>query len=240
MHVVAFVPRVFCRPPTHRDRVDERPPAHLGREIAEGLRWVWRQPRLRVTAGCAIVLNLFFAAYYLVIIVLATERGVPPGEIGVMAAMLGGGGIAGSLAAPSLHRRFRPYALIIGVFWGLTLLTPLAVFVRGGYLMGLLFAAMAFLAPAANTTINTYQLLGTPDELRGRLGGVMGVTGGLAAALGPAVGGWLVDLLPGPAAVLACAGAIAVVTVLTTVSPTLRGFPAVAEPEEETHNTEES
>jgi MFS family permease len=228
-HVVAFVSLVFVRLPARREPAEERPPAHLGREIVEGLRWVWQQPRVRVTAVCAVVLNLFFAAYYLVIIVLATERGVPPGEIGVMAAMLGGGGIAGALAAPYLHRRLSPYLLIIGVFWGLTLLTPLAVFVHDGYLMGLLFAAMAFLAPAANTTINTYQLLYTPDELRGRLGGVMGVTGGLAAAFGPALGGWLVDLLPDSAAVLTCAGAIAVVTVLTTFSRTLRGFPAVAE-----------
>ena len=119
--------------------------------------------------------------------------------------------------------------LIISVFWALTVLTPLAVFVSNGYLMGVLFAAMAFLPPAANTTINTYQLLYTPDELRGRLGGVLGVVAGLAAAIGPALGGWLADALPGNAAVLTCAGAIAVVTLLSTFSTTLRSFPAVAE-----------
>ena len=45
--------------------------------------------------ACAVVLNLFFSAFYLVVIVLAHERGVPAGEIGVMAAMLGAGGIVG-------------------------------------------------------------------------------------------------------------------------------------------------
>jgi MFS family permease len=230
-HVFALISLIFVRLPARQAPAD-RPPAHLGREIAEGLRWVWQQPRVRVMAFCAVSLNMFFSAYYLVIIVLANDRGVPPGEIGVMAAMFGGGGILGALAVPYLHRRLSPYALIIGVFWALTALTPLAVFVRSGYLMGGLFAAMAFLTPAANTTINTYQLLYTPDELRGRLGGVMGVTGGLAAAIGPALGGWLVDTLPGSAAVLTCAGAIAVVTLLTTASPALRGFPAAAELEE--------
>src|SRR5919206_556551 len=49
--------------------VTERAPArHLGREILAGLRWVWHQPQVRVTALCAISLNLFFSAYYLVII----------------------------------------------------------------------------------------------------------------------------------------------------------------------------
>lgn len=229
-HVFAFVSLLFVRLPDRPDRqAADRPPAHLGREIAEGLRWVWQQRPLRVTVLCVVSLNLLFSAYYLVIIVLANDRGVPSGEIGVMAAMLGAGGILGALAAPYLHRRLSPYLTIIGVFWALTVLTPLAVFVHNGYILGALFAAIAFLPPAANTTISTYQLLFTPDHLRGRLGGVLGVTGGLAAALGPALGGWLIELLPGPAAVLTCTAAIATVTLLTTFSGTLRGFPAAAE-----------
>ncbi|GAB2781040.1 MFS transporter [Amycolatopsis magusensis] len=227
-HVFAFFSLLFVRLPG-RQAPAERPPAHLGREIAEGLRWVWRQPGLRVTTLCVVGLNLFFSAYYLVIIVLANDRGVPAGEIGVMAAMLGAGGILGALAAPYLHRKLNPYLVVAGVFWALTALTPLAVFVHSGYLMGVLFAAIAFLPPAANTAISTYQLLSTPDELRGRLGGVLGVTGGLAAALGPALGGWLVEALPGTTAVLVCAGAIAVVTLLATTSGTLR---ATARPRE--------
>ncbi|MEU3764805.1 MFS transporter [Amycolatopsis keratiniphila] len=228
-HLFAFVSLWFVRLPVRRATAS-RPPAHLGREIAEGLGWVWRQPRLRVTTFCVVSLNLFFSAYYLVIIVLANGRGMPSGEIGVMAAMLGAGGVLGALAAPVLYRKVSPYLLIAGVFWALTVLTPLAIFVHSGYLMGLLFAGIAFLPPAANTAIGTYQLLNTPDELRGRLGGVLGVTGGLAAAFGPALGGWLVEALPGSAAVLACAGAIAVVTVFTTFNPTLRGLPATSEP----------
>ena len=227
-HLVALVSLVFVRLPRRQPAVDQQP-AHLGREILRGLQWVWGQPPVRVTMLCAISLNLFFSAYYLVIIVLAHGRGIPSGQIGVMAAMLGGGGIAGALVAPYLHRRLPPYLSIVGVFWVLTALTPLAVFIDNGYVMGVLFAGMAFLPPTANTTINTYQLLFTPDELRGRLGGVMGVTGGLASAVGPALGGWLVGSLPGPTAVLSCAGAIAVVTLLATANSTLRGFPAATE-----------
>ncbi|MYW89749.1 MFS transporter [Amycolatopsis rubida] len=225
-HVFAFVSLLFVRLPRRPERAEDRPPKHLGREIAEGLRWVWTRPPLRATVLCVVSLNLFFSAYYLVIIVLATERGVSSGEIGVMAAMLGAGGILGSLAAPYLHRRISAYGLVIGVFWALTVLTPLAVFVHNGYVMGALFAAVAFLPPAANTAIATYQLLSTPDGLRGRLGGVLGVTGGLAAAAGPALGGWLVEALPAVSAVLTCTGSIAVVTLATTFSRTLRGLPA--------------
>ncbi|WP_116201692.1 MFS transporter, partial [Amycolatopsis circi] len=88
-HVFAFVSLLFVRLPRQPERAEGGPPKHLGREIVEGLRWVWSRPPLRATVLCVVSLNLFFSAYYLVIIVLANERGVPAGEIGVMAAMLG-------------------------------------------------------------------------------------------------------------------------------------------------------
>jgi MFS family permease len=220
-HAMAFVGLLFLRVPPS-------PPAerrHFLREVLDGLRWVLGRPEMRVTAWCAVTLNLFFSAYYLVIIVLTQSRGVPAGEIGVMAAMLGAGGVLGALIAPRLSALLSPHQAIAGVFWALTALAPLAVFVSNGYLMGALFAGMALLAPTANTVITTHQLLRTPDELRGRLSGVMNVVVGTAAALGPALGGVLAQLLPGPGAVLLCAGGIAVITVLVTVHPVLRAYP---------------
>jgi MFS family permease len=223
MHVLSFFALAFLRVPPRKTRPE--PVRHLGREMAAGLRWVWGNRPVRVIEQCAVGLNLFFAAYYLVIILLAKARGVPAGEIGIMAAMLGVGGFLGTLIAPYLHRKLRPYLSIIGVFWILTILTPLAVFIHSGYLMGLLFATMAFLVPTANTTIQTYELLLTPDELRGRVSGVSGVAAGVAAAVGPALGGLLMEEVPHSHAVLLCTAGIGAVTVLATLSPTLRGFP---------------
>ncbi|HEY2724810.1 MAG TPA: MFS transporter [Pseudonocardiaceae bacterium] len=222
-HAVAFCMLVFVRIPSREVR--PRPAGHLSQEMLAGLRWVWGRSPIRVTALCATGLNLFFAAYYIVIIVLAHSRGVPPGEIGVMAAMLGVGGLLGALVAPYLQARLSPYLSIIGVFWLLTLLTPIAVLVTDGYVMGALFAAMAFLAPTANTTIDTYQLLLTPDGLRGRLSGVMGVVTGVAGAVGPALGGVLTEALSGTQAVLVCTAGLGAVTLAATLSRTLREFP---------------
>jgi uncharacterized protein YbdZ (MbtH family)/MFS family permease len=220
-HTMAFVGLLFLRVP--RRRADPRPAHHLGREMMAGLRWVWHNRDIRVTALCAAALNLFFSAFYIVVIVLARSRGVPSGEIGIMAAMLGGGGIAGALAAPYLRRTLSPYASLIVVFWVMTLLTPVAAVITNGYLMGVLFFAMALLPPAANTTIMTQQLLLTPDELRGRLSGVIGLVTGVAATVGPVLGGLLIGVVSGGQAVLVCAAGIAAVTVLVTASPTLRG-----------------
>ena len=230
-HVIAFVTLLFLRLPP-RQAVRSR---GLGREVVAGLRWVARHPEIRVTTLCAIALNLFFSAFYLVVIVLADKRGVPAGEIGIMAAMLGAGGILGALIAPTLHRVLRPHTAIAAVFWALTALAPITLLVSGGYLMGAVFAAMALLAPTANTTINTHQLLLTPDELRGRLSGVMNVAVGAAAAVGPALGGVLVETLTADRAVLVCAVGMAAVTLIVTVNPTLRRYPGRIHPREEAH-----
>ena len=145
-----------------------------------------------------------------------------------MAAMMGVGGILGALVAPYLYQKLNAYLSIIGVCWVITLLTPLAVFISSGYLMGILFDAMMLLSPTANTAIATYQLLLTPDELRGRMSSVMGVVIGSAAVVGPAFGGVLMEVVSGNQAVLLCAAGIGVVTVLGTISPTLRKFPSRA------------
>jgi MFS family permease len=222
-HLAAVLAIAFVRLPPRPPRTQAR--ERLDREIAAGLAWVWRHRHIRVTALCAVVLNLFFSAFYLVIIVLARTRGVPAGEIGVMAAMLGVGGIVGAMVAPYLQSKLTPYLSIAGVFWALTALTPIALAVHSGYLMGALFFAMALLPPTANTTIVTEQLLLTPDELRGRLSGVVGLLAGVAGAVGPLLGGVLTEVVSGGTAVLVCAGGIAAVTALVTVNATLRRFP---------------
>lgn len=223
---MAFVGLLFLRLPARE--VPPRPARDLGREMAAGLRWVWGHRHIRITMACAVVLNLFFSAFYIVVIVLAVSRGVPSPVIGVMAAMLGAGGLVGALIAPYLIRRLNAYVSIAGVFWVITLLTPIAAVVHSGYLMGLLFFAMALLPPTANTMIISRQLLLTPDELRGRLSGVLGLAAGVSASVGPVLGGVLIGALPGATAVLLCTAGVAVITVAVTVSPTLRGL-AVAD-----------
>jgi MFS family permease len=222
-HTAACILLVFLRVPPREVR--REPTRHLGREITAGLQRAWAHRHIRVTALCAIVLNLFFSAFYLIIIVLAHARGVPSGQIGIMAAMLGVGGLVGALVASRLSQVVSPYVSIIAVFWVLAALTPVAAFVDSGYLLGLLLAAMALLPPTANTTIITRQLLLTPDELRGRLSSVLAIVTGVAGALGPVLGGLLAAAVSGTLAVLVCAGGIAAVAVVATVSPTLRNFP---------------
>ena len=229
-HLAALITLPFVRLPARPPRTD--PQGHIGNDVAEGLSWVWGQRPIRVTALCAVALNLFFTAFYLIVIVRARAHGVPAGEIGVMAAMLGAGGLLGALAAPYLTRKLSPHVAIAGVFWILTALIPVATVISNGYLLGVLFLVMALLPPTANTTIISQQLLLTPDAKRGRMSSVIGLLTGVAGAVGPMLGGFITELFSGRTAVLVCAAGIAVVTVFATASPSLRQFPAYQPAEE--------
>lgn len=222
-HGVACVLLTFLRVPP--GPAQEVPHRHLGREIMAGLRWVWAHRHIRVTALCAVVLNLFISAFFLIVIVVLQTRGVPSGQIGIIAAMLGVGGLVGAVIASRVSQAVSPYASIIAVFWGLAALTLAAAFAGSGWLLGALFAAMALLPPTANTAIISRQLLLTPDNLRGRLSSVLGIATGVAGALGPVLGGLLASVLSGSHAVLVCAAGVAAVAVVATLSPTLRSFP---------------
>ncbi len=228
---LSFVALLFLRIPKRPERIEPAEPQekHFWRDLGAGVRWMVQQPVIRLTAFCAVILNLSFTAVYLVVLLRAQEQGAPAAQIGLIGAMLGVGGILGALAAAKLHQLLSPYASVTGVVWAFTVLAPVLAFVSEPLVAGGLLAVGAFLAPTANTTIMTYQLLLTPDEMRGRLSGAMGVLDGTAGALGPALGGVLMQFVGSRNALLLCAALMVVPALVAAVSPTLRGFRGLPE-----------
>ncbi|OON72929.1 MFS transporter [Streptomyces tsukubensis] len=223
-HVVSFFLLLFVRLPKPAREQAEGATRGFWKETAEGLRWVWANPLIRVTALCAVGLNFLFQVIYLVIIMGAQQDRVPPGQIGMTAAMFGAGGILGALAAPRLYGRLGGRLSVLMVFWAMALLAPLSLIAHGGLQLGLLLAGMALFAPTANTAVSTYQLLATPDRLRGRLSGIIGLVAGVSAALGPMAGGLAMEWAGARWAIVGAAVGTAVVAVFATLSGTLRGF----------------
>ncbi|HEX3542709.1 MAG TPA: MFS transporter [Acidimicrobiales bacterium] len=120
--VVSFATLLAIRTPEERP---EAAPAPRGRarrlkgEIAEGLRFVWREPRIRSVAGSTSTSNFFSVMAMAVLLVfLRRQLHLSAGRIGVLEALGSVGGIVGALAAGRLARR-------IGV--GRTILWTIAV-----------------------------------------------------------------------------------------------------------------
>jgi MFS family permease len=210
-----------------RGSVETRPSLH--REIAEGLRWLWRQPFLRAAALLVAGSNFVFQALVLVVIVLAQERGASSALIGVVMGMLGAGGLLGAVLAPAVNRRIPARRVVVGVNWIWALLLPAIALVPWPLAIGGVIAAMAFVGPIWNVVIGAYLLALTPDELRGRVRGVTGLIGWGPIPLGSLIGGALLQWLGATATTFVFAATMLAIAAAASVSPAVRRAPRLEE-----------
>lgn len=228
MLLVAVVALVFLRLPRAGAATDtSEEPASANSwwsDVVVGLRWVAGRPVLRDTLAWVAVSNMMFSALVLIILARAEREAVAPGLVGVMMTCLGVGGLLGAALAPRLQEHLPPRASILGFSWIAVGATALMALAPAGIWLGVLLGLTTLLAPAANTTVLTYQMTITPDELRGRLSSIAGFCSGGAGVLGPAAGGLLLTAAGGPGALWWCSATLAVVAVLATIAPGLRQF----------------
>ncbi len=227
-HAVSTVLLLFLRVPARAPAAR----APFRAELTDGLRWLWRHRAMRAVTACAAGLNLHFQAFYLSILALVATSGSPAAHIGLMASMFGGGGILGALAAPRLCRLLPTRTAVLAAMWAIAALMPMAAVLDNVFAIGGVLACAAFLAPTASTAITTYQLLHTPEHLRGRMAAAVSTAVGGAAVAGPAIGGVLADIAPPTTAILLCAAGTALCAAAATLTPSLRTLPTThpAEP----------
>jgi hypothetical protein len=191
-------------------------------ELGAGIAWLWRQRFLRTAAVAIAASNLLFQALTLVVVVAATQRGVPSAVVGLLFVGAGLGGVLGSLAASWCAKRLSLAAVVIGVNWAWAILTPLIALAGSAWLMGLVFAAIAFAGPLWNVMVAAYQLRITPEHLLARVGGAIGTISFGALPLGALLAGLLLSTVGPVGAGLVLGGLMALVAVIVTVSPAVR------------------
>lgn len=148
----------------------ERP--RLLTDMRAGLGWFWRQPFIRTTSLLVTGSDFTLNALFLVVIVLAQERGASSALIGAMFVFLGVGGMLGSLVAPWLARRLGMRAIVVATQWTIAALVPLLVVLPGRVTPGVIYGAMFFLHPTWNATVGAYRLRLAPDEMQGRVSSI--------------------------------------------------------------------
>lgn len=174
----------------------DRPKAHLGREVLEGLRYVARHPVLRAVALSSGTSNLFVSIVLVMLPVLfVNELGMSAGEIGLFFAAGGVGAVLGNVAGPRLARwlgygptLWTVSACIVPVY----LLLPLAG--RGPWLWvaGGVYLLMNTKSGVDNVILVSFRQRVTPDRLLGRmtatmrfvLWGMLPLGSAVAAAIG--------------------------------------------------------
>lgn len=148
------------------------PRERLVAEMRAGLAWFWRQRFVRTTGLLAMGSDFVVNALFLVVLVLARERGASAALIGAMFVFLGAGGILGSLVAGWLVRRLRLRTIVVAAPALVALLVPLLIVLPGRVTPGLIYGAMFFLFPAWNAAVGARRLRLTPDELQGRVASI--------------------------------------------------------------------
>ena len=172
----------------------------LRREIGEGLRFVARDPYLRVLTLFSAVSNIGLIGYQSILVVfLVREVGVSPGVVGGLAAATSLGGVLGAASATARARRFgsartllvaeigaAPFGLLI------PLTTPgpgLALTVAGGFVVGAGAATGNVIKGSFRQTYSPHGLLGRITVSMQLVGyGTIPLGALLAGALGTAFG----------------------------------------------------
>ncbi len=190
-YAVSVVSLSFIRTPFQQERSLER--RDLRQEIAEGLSWLWHQPLIRYIAALTGGYNFVFAAFPLMIIVLAKRLGAQDAQIGLIFSIGGVGGILGSLLGGQIQRRFSFGQVIISVTWLVAILFPFYAVVPQFFLLGVITALINLLSPIYNVVQFSYRLALIPDELQGRVNSTFRLLAFGLQPLGAALGGFLLE-----------------------------------------------
>ena len=190
----------------------------IGRDIAEGVRWLAREPLLRSLTLHGAAGNIALTGYGAIIVVfLVRDIGVSTATVGLLMAASGLGGVAAATATPFLVRRFGAARTMVRAKVGAGLASLLIPLTGPGY--GLIaFVAGTVLVAACvvggNVVAGSFRQTYVPPALLGRvvtgmqfvnlgaipLGALLGGT--VAAALGTRGAIWCMTIF------YACAGLI--------------------------------
>lgn len=195
----------------------------LVREFSAGLALLVRDRLLALTLVVCALTNAVFQVVWLIIMLVMTERDLPPSLIGAILAATGIGGLLGSVLAPRLVRRLSvPHMVALcGWTWSLSLaVLVLALSLDPRWLLAglpLTWGMIGFVGAHMNVTRGTYRALHVPRRLLGRVIGTDRVFTGGALPLGMVCGGYLLECLgPRDTSVLLLA-AVAVIAVSVTL-----------------------
>lgn len=211
----------------------------VGRDVAEGLRWVYGHPTLR---PLAISSHVWFACSAVAGAVLAPmalrDLGLTPATLGLATAAAGVGALAGASVAVRLGRRWGAGRLIIatrtgtGVAWAVMAIAPSVVPAGGstgpwgGGLAWVVFAVgqllLGLCMGAENANEMGYRQTVTPDRLQGRMNTTMRSLNRAAIVVAAPLGGLLGDAAGYQVALMVAAGVVAAAAVVMAASA-LRG-----------------
>jgi hypothetical protein len=216
----------------------QRPrPSRLRSEVAEGFRFLWRQPFIRATTFLYALGNVTIPALLLVVVVLGRRDGLSGGAIGGLVALFGAGLLAGALLSPLIRGRLSVREIILLELWtalgsGVFLVWPSVWVLIAGML------PQAIVIPATDSVVVGYRVAMIPDRLLGRVESVRSNLARLLDPLGPLAAGLLLSQTSPRATVALFVGWSSALLVWGMASPAIRAAPSLEELDEPSLDSE--
>jgi len=168
------------------------PRRSLRADVGEGVRWLLRQPVLRLLAACICLMNITLMSAFAVYVLYAKER-LGLGEVGygllITASAIGG--LLGSAIVHRLETRFG-MGLVLRVGLIVETLTHLSLaLTRLPWVAGLTMAVFGVHAAIWGVLAMSARQRIVPDGLLGRVNSVYALFSVGGSALGALAGGWI-------------------------------------------------
>lgn len=191
------------------------------RELAQGVRFLSREPLLRAVVLLVLVTNLLDSAKSTVLLPVAAEQNLGGSvAFGALVGTMGGGALAGSLLFAAVGHRLPRRATFVTAF-ALAGAPPFLALAAGTPLPGMIAvtAVAGFAAGAINPIIGTLKLERVPPGMRARVYGVIGAGAWAAMPLGSLGAGYATEHLGLTPTLTVCG----VLYLLATLTPLLGG-----------------
>jgi MFS family permease len=189
--VSAILLKWVGRVPHHRRPEDERAPFFT--EAVNGIRYLWAEPRLRITTIASAVPNFVMGFIEATFVVLAFNVLMAESEfqVGVLIFAMGVGGVIGALIAPRIARKLGlGRTLVVGMgIAGVGLL--LVMFTTYGLLALALQAGWMFGVSVINIPMATIRQHYAAESMLGRVITASRAIGWATLPIGALIGGWL-------------------------------------------------
>jgi predicted MFS family arabinose efflux permease len=216
----SVVSLLFVRTNFQKERVARE--RHLGREIKEGVAWLWSQPLVRFMSFLTGGLNFANAAMFLIIIARAKELGIPDEQLGIIFSIGAVGGIAGSVVGGKIGKQLKFGPAIIVLVWLQALIFPLYAIAPNLVVLGVVSALMFVLGPIYNVVQFSYRLALIPDELQGRVNSSFRLIAFGFMPLGQTLVGFLLGWFSTSTSVLVLTAWLVAFSLLATVNSHVR------------------
>jgi MFS family permease len=215
-YAVLVLVLVAVRVPPLR-RADDGPPPSIRADMAEGIRYVRRQPIIWSLCGLDLLLTVF-GAYRVLLPAFSDMLGIGPAGYGLLSAAPSLGALLatyGIVQLVSRSRRLGRALLVSTIAYGLVAIAFAQAWALAAVLV---FALLLGVFDATATTIRHAAVqLETPDELRGRVQSLYQITSRGGPALGDVVIGVVAGVV-GPVIALTAGAAVPVLAGLALLA----------------------